>query len=158
MNTDEIFAILSGDERAKKVFGGVMAADEFRDVYASNRRLTPAHVERVYIVNADTSDGPGSHWVAVHRRRGLTYFFDSYGLPAQNFTTIHPTIRDDAPISSNASLQAYGSDVCGDYCVLYALSVSRGWSTQDFTAFWLSVPVADRDSLARVVVRSLTNI
>ena len=155
MNTDEIYSVLSGDTTAKRIFGGVMAADEFASVYAGFRRLAQGYEERLFVVNADTSDGPGSHWVVVHRRLGVTRFFDSYGLPSPNFTTIHPTIREDTPISSGASLQAYGSDVCGDYCVLYALCVARGWSSQDFTTFWLSVPVEDRDSLARYVVRSI---
>ena len=42
MNTDEIYNILSGDAAAKRVFGGVMAADEFANVYAGFRRLAQA--------------------------------------------------------------------------------------------------------------------
>lgn len=31
------------------------------------------------IVNLDSSEGPGTHWVAYRKRGNVIYYFDSYG-------------------------------------------------------------------------------
>src|SRR5271154_4556391 len=54
---------------------------QFIGVFASNR--LPSGVDRhatiKMIVNLDPASQPGSHWVAIYRRHGRAYYFDSFG-------------------------------------------------------------------------------
>jgi len=61
-----------GKSLLKSKFAGVFPADQIpklakRSPYA--------------IVNLDTSDESGSHWIALARKDGKVYFYDSFGRP-----------------------------------------------------------------------------
>lgn len=51
----------------------------FRGVFMLDQLpLIPRRIEAA-IVNLDTSDGPGTHWVAYYKRNNQIEYFDSYG-------------------------------------------------------------------------------
>ncbi len=57
MNTSQIASILSGDPFVGPRFGGVCSADTLPDSFAK---------PRLFVVNTDTSDGKGVHWIAQY--------------------------------------------------------------------------------------------
>ena len=66
----------------------------------------------------DTSDKPGTHWVAFYftkEREGE--FFDSYGLPPSNYTGTFSSFLNN----NSKTLQSIDSKVCGHYCLYFAL-------------------------------------
>ena len=72
MNSLQIEDLLKKDSQAKKIFEKVCALDEIE---------VPSY-PIAYVINSDTSDKKGEHWVVVYfdkNRRGE--YFDSYGLP-----------------------------------------------------------------------------
>ena len=66
-----------------KYFRGV-----FQGVYPSDKLPTGfSSFPALFIANVDTSEKPGSHWVAFYFTKDQKgKFFDSYGLPPSNYT------------------------------------------------------------------------
>ena len=49
-------------------------------------------------------------------------------------------------VGNDVQLQSFTSSVCGDYCVLFCMALSRGVNLRDFQAYWQSLvqqPVRD---------------
>ena len=83
MNTLQILNVLQSDPFTKSVFTSVVPSDRLPD--------TVLEKPRGFIVNVDTSDGPGSHWVAIYLTAdGKGEFMDSYG---QNLATTARTLK-----------------------------------------------------------------
>ena len=79
MDTVKLTLVLRKDRYTRGVFQGVYPSDKL----PTNVSSYPA----LFIANVDTSDKPGTHWVAFYftkEREGE--FFDCYGLPPSNYT------------------------------------------------------------------------
>ena len=120
------------DQHAATLFEGVFAADTL-----------PTHVYRkpaYFIVNTDPVSKPGKHWIAITIDcHGHGEYFDSYGLPPyinnhQKFLNRHCKTWK----FNNTDLQALDSTVCGQYCVMYLLHKSHGYSLNDFKTMYFS--------------------
>lgn len=77
-----------------------------------------------YVANTDISSGPGQHWVAVwYNSPSSCEFFDSYGMPpeAYGFSILCTNYNHKA-------LQSNSSTVCGQFCLFFLYSRSRGLS------------------------------
>lgn len=65
-------------KKGKKIFGnkflGVFASDEIPNLKNG----------QMYIANLDTSNEPGSHWIAVYKKNNKNYVYDSYGRKSRN--------------------------------------------------------------------------
>ena len=91
-------------------FLGVFPADKIPAVVNGWKR--PA----AYVDNIDTSDKPGKHWITVwHRRGGDTEYFDSYGIPLENYIDVSKHLLPTTKIvaSNSKCLQSYES-----FCVV----------------------------------------
>lgn len=114
-----------------------------------NRKFTKTHWLGVYpadqlphrvslpcavVVNMDSSNKSGSHWIAIYiDKQGVGEFFCSFGLP--------PTISHHLKFLKNNSrywmynstkLQCFSSSVCGHYCLLYLHDKMCGISLKHF--------------------------
>ena len=115
MNGLEIVAILDKDPRVKKMFGGVLAADELPFII----RKRPS----VYVVNTDIKRLPGSHWTVFYfPKRGPAEFFDSLGQAPERY---HKRFRivllrnGPAYVYNKLRVQPYYASTCGRYCIDY---------------------------------------
>ena len=120
MWTNQIEDVLSKDVATRPVFGGVYPGDKLP------ARLHPG--KRLYIANTDPAHKPGQHWVAFYfDPSGICSYFDSYGLPPlrQSFVTF---IERNACewIYNNKRLQHARSNLCGHYCLFFAVHICRG--------------------------------
>ena len=109
MNSLQIKGLLKKDSQAKKIFKKVCALDEIE---------VPSYPS-AYVINSDTSDKKGEHWVAVYfdkNRRGE--YFDSYGLPPAVLGLEAYMDRFSLDwIYNRKTIQSLFSNVCGHYCV-----------------------------------------
>ena len=121
MDTIQLTIILRKERYTWGVFQGVYPWDKLPASVSSYPAL--------FIANVDTSDKPGTHWVAFYftkERQGE--FFDSYGLPPSNYTGTFSSFLNK---NSNGwkfnwkTLQSIDSKVCGHYCLYFALFRSR---------------------------------
>lgn len=82
LSTEQLNFLATHYPKLKECFRGVYAADELPTEGFSTEK-------NALIVNTDTSDKPGSHWLAIFSNRRKTKggfqrvveVFDSYGLP-----------------------------------------------------------------------------
>jgi hypothetical protein len=63
-------------------FGPVYIGTFAYDEYANMLKKLPAY--GFAIVNTDTSNGPGVHWVAIHNHNNKYYIYDSFGRHTKN--------------------------------------------------------------------------
>ena len=121
MDTIQLTVILRKDRYTRGVFQGVYPSDKLPTSVSSYPAL--------FIANVDTSDKPGTHWVAfyfIKEREGE--FFDSYGLPPSNYTGTFSSFLNNNSSDwkfNSKTLQSIDSKVCGHYCLYFALFRSR---------------------------------
>lgn len=132
MNGNELESALGQDPHAAAMFHGVYACDTLP--------LTVAKLPALFIVNTDSISKPGSHWQAIYidcERRGE--FFDSYGLPPyvpQHVSFLKKTCKSYK--YNHTDLQALNSSVCGQYCAMFLLFKSHGYSMNYFVKYFSS--------------------
>ena len=117
MNTIELSLILRRDKYSRAVFQGVFPSDKLPSSVLSYPAL--------FIANVDTSDKPGSHWVAFYFTKDREgEYFDSYGQPPSSYSRTFTNFLDNNSnswIFNTVTLQSINSKVCGHYCIYYAL-------------------------------------
>ena len=75
------------------------------------------------ILNLDSVDGPGSHWVAWYKNKGTKYYFDSYGI--QPPEEMHKYLK--SPILYNSiQIQELGDYICGHLCIYVLEELNDG--------------------------------
>jgi len=108
-----------GRKQLAGAWGGCWAQDEVK--------LKPHHY---YIVNTDTSSGPGTHWIAVYTSANTAYVYDSYGRNPANL--VHWFIRNldkhgwklgATNLNHHAEQIGYTSEVCGHDSLAWLLTV-----------------------------------
>jgi hypothetical protein len=121
MNGAVIQTILTRDPYTAPWFRGFVT----RDLSLPNKFNKPA----LFILNTDTSKGPGEHWCALiifNKRR--CEFFDPYGKhPAtygfEKLIDEHVTATVYNPVMVQGKMP-----VCGHHCLFYVLHRARGLS------------------------------
>jgi hypothetical protein len=133
MQTDDIEDALSGDPRTKRKFRGVFPSDRL-----------PTHPKRgIYVVNFDPSHKPGIHWVAINVLNSKrAEYFDSYAFPP-SVTDIITFLKPFKVVVNSVRLQNYQSDLCGEFCCLYALF--RSTTHKPISKFTSLFPLPERN-------------
>lgn len=126
MNTLQIEKILLGNPSTKKIFKGVFAADKLPVKIKSH--------PSIIIANTDSSDKPGTHWVAFYFKNASTAeFFDSYGQYPSNKYFINILKKNSKKFTYNKQqVQGYFSNTCGHYCILFSLYKCKKKTTKYF--------------------------
>ena len=121
MDTIQLTLILRKDKFTRGVFQGVYPSDKL-----------PASVSQypaLYIANVDTSEKPGSHWVAFFFLQGaggsiLRFLRRPPSKYSGTFTTFLNN-NSNKWIFNAVTLQSIYSKVCGHYCLYFALYRSQ---------------------------------
>ena len=84
------------------------------------------------VINTESSQEPGDHWLVLLYKKPFFYFFDSYGrsLHKQNFSrqfirTIKNYIGNVRYKANKKWLQQLTSNTCGDYCIYFIMEMSK---------------------------------
>lgn len=127
MNGIQIATILERDPYTTNSFGGVYAKDLFASIKSLKNKL--------FVVNTDNSNYPGSHWVAFNFSSASCEFFDSYG-QSPIIYGLHKIFQRYKVTYSNKPIQGFNSSVCGQYCILFLLLRSRGYSYSNIISWF----------------------
>ena len=132
MMTDELDAMATSDPKLSRVFDGVYPADMLP--------VVPQDHDYAYIINADPSHKPGSHWLAVYFTPECCEWWDSFGWPPHvygpaiaRFCALRPRL-----VQKSRRIQALDSDVCGHHCLFFLWHRVRGTSLQEIAAKFTS--------------------
>ena len=119
MYKTQIETILKLDSQSKQNFKGVYPIDQL-----PKRALSGS-----YVINYDSHDQPGSHWVAVLSQNGCVEYFDSSGQPPLD-VRLQTFVGPDYKFNP-FQLQRVMDNSCGFYCVYYILQRSRNCTSND---------------------------
>ena len=113
MRTPTLQRALARNKLTKKVFRGVYP-----------RNWLPNHVSKkkneAYVVNTDTSDEIGEHWVVFYFTPQQAYYFDPYGLKPMHDEFLHFLKKRKKCSYWSKRLQGTGN-TCGYFCLYFIL-------------------------------------
>ena len=75
------------------------------------------------IINLDTKDGQGTHWVAVKVMDGCVIYFDSFGLPVPTEIRQRMKATKKKCFWTTDAIQDIKSEACGWYCLAFLKQV-----------------------------------
>jgi hypothetical protein len=131
LSSIDIIKKIQSDEYGRKYFLGVFPSD-----------LIPTHVKYPcgFIVNTDTSSGPGKHWVAFYyNASGEATFFDSFGFPPVYYGFEDYLEKSSTKWQYNkVKVQHLLSSTCGYYTVFFILLMSRDLDLNEVISFFSS--------------------
>lgn len=118
ISTARIHNLFANNKELRPYFRGVFSKDQFfRDRY----KYIVERTRNIFVVNTETSDRSGNHWVLfVKEDRGWIYF-DSFGLSVgfYGFLGIVPLSE-----YSNRRIQGFHK-ICGLYCLFVASALVK---------------------------------
>jgi len=119
MDSTTIQKILTRDQRTKNLFQGFSTPDlDFPKIVK-----TPA----LFILNTDTSDGPGIHWcIAVFTKKKMCEFFDPLGKNPASYGFDKSILKLYPKICFNEfPVQHSSAATCGHHCLFFAFHRAR---------------------------------
>lgn len=142
LTTRQLDYLARQDPYLEPIFKGVFASDQL----PKKKDIQP---RSAYIVNVDTHNEPGSHWISIFVEKNRCQVFDSYGLPIKwykpsPFVTWVFTHYED--VSSNkGQLQGTDSNTCGHYALFYLFARAREKTLEAFLAPFKNRQYVDND-------------
>lgn len=129
MDTNQIAHVLRSHTETRRAFAGVFAAN----------RLPRGALRRpaVLVVNSQTDFFPGSHWTCLYLPKyetGVEYFNSLGAAPTLHYFLRFINQNGGLLRYSHRALQFPASDVCGEYCCVFALERTAGVSLHHFQA------------------------
>ena len=86
----------------------------------------------LFIVNTDTSDKPGSHWIVVFVKDcKISEYFDPLGKSPDGYFSNYLSEQSKSYSYNTKRCQNYGTNICGQYCLFYCYFRARGYSMED---------------------------
>ena len=87
--------------------------------------LSGSHDRESAIVNLDDNRGPGTHWVAYHKRRNNVVYFDSFGNLQPPFELMN-YLNVETVKYKVKKFQDYDSYNCGHLCLQFLSGKLKG--------------------------------
>lgn len=146
MNTIELETCLRLNKFTKKFFKGVFAADQL-----PISPLSPS-CKSIIIANTAPSNHPGLHWTCFVVTPQKIEFFDSAGASYYKnkyFAKFIKRNSENKSISFNKlPIQSRHSNICGQYCALYAIFRAQCKSANFFISKFNNRSKIKNDKLA----------
>ena len=88
----------------------------FHGVYSSDNIPELTNEKKYAIINLDTSDQPGSHWVSIIHHNNKIIFYDSFG---RNSAKILSSLNGDILNTESDKEQGDNENNCGARCIAF---------------------------------------
>ena len=111
MNTGEIFELMKSDKGISKIFMGVYSID-----LIPQDLPTPS----IIVVNLNSCEKKGSHWIVLHYQRKHVEYFDSLGKQPKKMKHNLLTSKGFTYKYNKKRLQSPYTDSCGLFCFYYS--------------------------------------
>lgn len=87
------------------------------------------HYPALFILNTDTTEGPGEHWcIVIIFNKNNAEFFDSYGNPPSTYNLLTPIQQKISSIKFNQKRVQGEKPTCGHHCLFYSIHRAEGKS------------------------------
>lgn len=105
-----------------KHFKGVFMRDELK--------RNAAKSDECLILNIDESSNNGTHWTCLFIKKGICYYFDSFGFPPPS--EVYQYCKKYTDRNYNTfRIQKPGEVICGHYCIYMLHRLSNGFKFYD---------------------------
>ncbi len=109
------------------------SVDGFEGVFSSDN--LPKKIPRIAsgVINLDSSDGPGTHWVCYYNDpfSKVVEYYDSFGIPPSTLTQKYLKTSGKKIRYQTNPIQNLLSSACGYYCIDYIKNRAKGISPID---------------------------
>ena len=137
----------------KILLSNKVTKDSFIGVFSSD--TLPSYAQTgYYVVNLDTSQQPGSHWIAIKisKSKCKNEYFGSYGLGPP--TVCFKRFMKYNYIYNSKRLQHSLSTTCAQWCIYYIWRKCQGWSLRDILKPFYSKDFLINDHVLNLVVNN----
>jgi hypothetical protein len=108
----------------------------FRGVFMRNTLPPKIHNKECGVINLDSSEGDGTHWVAYYKSGENRIYFDSFGLDPPNEVKKYLSLP---LLTQTYQLQKTDDVTCGHLCVFVLKELTSGKQFNDIiNALWIS--------------------
>ena len=95
----------------------------WRGIFSRDQLPKKPNIRECGILNLDSMDGRGTHWVAWYKNKNTKYYFDSYGIRPPK--EMHKYLK--SPIFYNTiKIQEPGTYICGHLCIYVLEELNEG--------------------------------
>lgn len=117
----------SGETRTEQLnqIASSYLGKKYHGTYASDQIPNLSNSTPYSIVNLDSSDEPGSHWISLAFNDGTVYVYDSFG---RSYTEIIPEINQKYNFVVDSDLDAEQhvmEENCGQRCIAWLMVFDR---------------------------------
>lgn len=121
----------------------------FRGCFMRDELPRMINKEEATIVNLDSHQNPGTHWVALYNSSkdlAHVYYFDSFGMPPPK--EVESYLRKSGKLIqyNTSQLQMLYSSMCGYYCCYVLKELYRGKSFYDVLYAMKQMPVESNET------------
>lgn len=95
---------------------------DYRGSFMADSLPSHARTRECGILNLDRQSGRGTHWTCWYVDANSKIYFDSYGANIPH--ELHRYLGSGV-LHNDFQVQEFGTDICGDICVLVLLLLSR---------------------------------
>jgi hypothetical protein len=102
-----------------------------------------------YIINADESSGPGTHWTGLYsgKNQKYTIIYDSFGMPPDDRILRLAKSGTKPVVALNGQIQDLKSSACGYYVVDFLKAMASGKSPARYLVNWDGEDQNDNEKL-----------
>ena len=87
--------------------------------------LLPLHIDFSVVVNLDSDNLPGSHWIAIVRMNKQIEYFDLFGMFPPSNVQIWCNKYSIKWIHNPIAIQQFDTQICGQLCCYFIIFRSR---------------------------------
>ena len=118
----DIDNILGTDEKTNNVqlnkLGVIIFGKRFKGVYTADARFQLKNNE-MCIINTDSANKKGLHWIGLYKHNNLKYFYDSF---ARDFRALSPYFKNKRWVNVNNTVdEAIVSQDCGQLAMAFLI-------------------------------------
>ena len=115
----------------------IVKVPHFKGVFMRDTLPTDIDLNECGVVNLDSNQGNGTHWVAYYKNGNIRIYFDSFGLDPPN--EVKKYIGFPLLVQTY-QLQKADDAICGHLCVHVLKELASGKQFKDIiNSLWLSI-------------------
>ena len=149
MYSSQITQILRANQKTSKIFQGCFPCDLLP---STNNLKWPTAL----IVNLDSHDMEGSHWITLYLEKDQIVYFDSLALPISS-CIVNSFLKNFKNVKRNVNLyQSPLSKTCAHHCISIIYFLSLGYSFSQYINLLESINNTDL-FVSKIVNKMINN-
>lgn len=113
------------DEMDIYTYANALKIKHFRGVYMRDALPDRYWTNECAVVNLDSIQGPGTHWIAYCKKQHIVYYFDSFGNLPPPFELASYFGNNNKIYYNNYNYQKFNTFICGQLCLIFLYNFNK---------------------------------